>query len=97
MLLKFDAFVFRVDSDPIEILQHIESLEFSLVPATALYGYRYCYKLELGGDSHGIVQYGGDSVGTGVYVQVMGSHSGRVRDYFLMRLMLIPWVNFKYF
>lgn len=83
MLLKFDAFVFRVDFDPIEILQHIESLEFSLVPATALYGYRYCYKLELGGESHGIVQYGGDSVGTGVYVQVMGSHSGRVRDYFL--------------
>lgn len=83
MLLKFDAFVFRVDSDPIEVLQHIESLEFSLVPSTALYGYRYCYNLELGGNSHGIVQYGGDSVGTGVYVQVMGSHSGRVRDYFL--------------
>lgn len=83
MFLKFDAFVFRVDSDPTEILQHIESLEFSLVPATALYGYRYCYKLELGGSSHGIVQYGGDSVGTGVYVQVMGSHSGRVRDFFL--------------
>lgn len=83
MFLMFDAFVFRVDFDPIEIVKHLESLEFSLVPATALYGYRYCYKLELGGNSHGIVQYGGDSVGTGVYVQVMGSHSGRVRDYFL--------------
>lgn len=83
MFLKFDAFVFRVDADPFEVLQHIESLEFSLVQAVPKYGYRYCYNLELGGISHGIVQYGGDSVGTGVYVSILGASSGRVRDYFL--------------
>lgn len=83
MLLKFDAFVFKVDFEPFDILQHLENLSFSLSPATAKYGYRYCYNLEIGGANHGIVQYGGDSVGTGVYVSILGSHSGRVRDYFL--------------
>ena len=50
------------------------------LPAGSPDGYRYCYDLELGGLNHGLIQYGGDSVGTGVYVSVMGSHSDRVRD-----------------
>lgn len=80
MFLKFDAFVFRVELDIFEVCQMFEGLGFSLEAGSAQYGYRYCYKLELAGAHHGIIQYGGDSVGSGVYVSVMGSHSGRVRD-----------------
>lgn len=80
MFLKFDAFVFRVELDVFDVCQLFESLGFSLDAGSPQYGYRYCYKLELAGGHHGIIQYGGDSVGSGVYVSVMGSHSGRVRD-----------------
>lgn len=80
MLLRFDAFVFRVELDIAIVCQLFEFLGFSLPPGSAKFGYRYAYELELGGLKHGLIQYGGDSVGTGVYVQVMGSHAGRVRD-----------------
>lgn len=80
MLLKFDAFVFRVELDISIVCQLFESIGFSLPAGSPKFGYRYCYDLELGGLKHGLIQYGGDSVGTGVYIQVMGSHSGRVRD-----------------
>ena len=80
MYLKFDAFVFRVELDAFDVCEFFEGLGFSLERGSAQYGYRYCYKLELSGAQHGIIQYGGDSVGTGVYVSVMGSHAGRVRD-----------------
>ena len=80
MILKFDAFVFRVELDIAIVCQLFESIGFSLPAGSGRFGYRYCYELELGGLKHGLIQYGGDSVGTGVYVQVMGSHSGRVRD-----------------
>lgn len=80
MFLKFDAFVFRVELDVFDVCQLFENLGFSLEAGSPQYGYRYCYKLELAGGHHGIIQYGGDSVGSGVYVSVMGSHSGRVRD-----------------
>ena len=80
MILKFDAFVFRVELDIAIVCQLFENIGFSLPAGSPRFGYRYCYELELGGLKHGLIQYGGDSVGTGVYVQVMGSHSGRVRD-----------------
>ena len=80
MLLKFDAFVFRVELDIALVCQLFENIGFSLPSGSPKFGYRYCYDLELGGLKHGLIQYGGDSVGTGVYVQVMGSHAGRVRD-----------------
>lgn len=80
MILKFDAFVFRVDLDIGIVCQLFESIGFSLPAGSPKFGYRYCYQLELGGLKHGLIQYGGDSVGSGVYVQVMGSHAGRVRD-----------------
>lgn len=80
MFLKFDAFVFRVDLDIAIVCQLFERIGFSLPAGAPKFGYRYCYQLELGGLKHGLIQYGGDSVGTGVYVQVMGSHAGRVRD-----------------
>ncbi|AXQ66363.1 MAG: replication initiation factor [Inoviridae sp.] len=80
MLLKFDAFAFRVELDISIVCQLFENIGFSLPAGSPRYGYRYCYDLELGGLNHGLIQYGGDSVGTGVYVSVMGSHSGRVRD-----------------
>lgn len=80
MFLKFDAFVFRVELDVFDVCLMFENLGFSLEAGSPKFGFRYCYNLELGGLHHGIVQYGGDSVGEGVYVSVMGSHSGRVRD-----------------
>lgn len=80
MILKFDAFVFRVDLDIGIVCQLFENIGFSLPAGSPKFGYRYCYQLELGGLKHGLIQYGGDSVGSGVYVQVMGSHAGRVRD-----------------
>lgn len=80
MFFKFDAFVFRVELDVFDVCQMFEGLGFSLEAGSPQYGYRYCYKLELSGLHHGIIQYGGDSVGSGVYVSIMGSHSGRVRD-----------------
>lgn len=80
MILKFDSFAFRVELDIAIVCQLFESIGFSLPAGSPKYGYRYCYDLELGGLKHGLIQYGGDSVGSGVYVSVMGSHSGRVRD-----------------
>lgn len=83
MLLKFDAFVFRVESDSFEVLHQLENLSFSLTPSSPRYGYKYCYDLELGGHHCGIAQYGGDNIGSGVYVSVLGSESGRVREHFM--------------
>lgn len=80
MILKFDAFVFRVDLDIAVVCQLFEKIGFSLPTGSPQYGYRYCYNLELADAHHGIIQYGGDSVGTGVYVSILGSQSGRVRD-----------------
>lgn len=80
MIFKFDAFVFRVDLDIALVCKLFESLGFSLPAGSPKFGYRYCYQLELADLKHGLIQYGGDSVGSGVYVQVMGSHAGRVRD-----------------
>jgi len=80
MQLKFDAFVFNANLDVARVCEHFESLGFSLIQHSATLGYRYAYILELGNINHGLIQYGGDSVGTGVYVSVLGSHSGRVRD-----------------
>lgn len=80
MKLKFDAFVFNANLDVVRVCEHFEALGFSLIQHSATLGYRYCYQLELAGLNHGLIQYGGDSVGTGVYVSVLGSHSGRVRD-----------------
>lgn len=77
---RFDAFVFNANLDVISVCQHFEQLGFSLLPHGATLGYRYAYILELGGLNHGLIQYGGDTVGTGVYVSVTGSHSERVRD-----------------
>lgn len=77
---RFDAFVFNANLDVISVCQHFELLGFSLLPHSASLGYRYAYILELGGLNHGLIQYGGDTVGTGVYVSVTGSHSERVRD-----------------
>lgn len=77
---RFDAFVFNANLDTVSVCKHFELLGFSLLPHTATLGYRYAYILELGGLNHGLIQYGGDNVGTGVYVSVTGSHSGRVRD-----------------
>ena len=49
MLLKFDAFVFRVDLDIGIVCQLFESIGFSLPSGSPKFGYRYCYDLELGG------------------------------------------------
>ena len=77
---KFDAFAFNANLDIATVCEHFELLGFALLPHHASFGYKYAYILELGGLNHGLIQYGGDSVGVGVYVSVNGSHSGRVRD-----------------
>lgn len=77
---KFDAFVFNANLDIASVCEHFELLGFSLLSHSPTLGYRYAYILELGGLNHGLIQYGGDNVGFGVYVSVTGSHSGRVRD-----------------
>lgn len=76
----FDAFIFNANLDVLSVCKHFELLGFALIPHAATLGYRYAYLLELGGSNHGLIQYGGDNVGTGVYVSVAGSHAGRVRD-----------------
>ena len=79
---KFDAFrgnLFLSKPRYSQRLRHFELLGFSFTCSPTL-GYRYAYILELGGLNHGLIQYGGDTVGLGVYVSVTGSHSGRVRD-----------------
>ena len=68
MQLKFDAFVFNANLDVARVCEHFESLGFSLIQHSSTLGYRYAYLLELGGINHGLIQYGGDSVGTGVSV-----------------------------
>lgn len=77
---KFDAFVFSANVDVSRVCEHFELLGFALIPHHSTLGYRYAYILELAGLNHGLIQYGGDSVGIGVYVSVTGSHSERVRD-----------------
>lgn len=77
---NFDAFAFNANLDVSTVCEHFEALGFALLPHHASFGYKYAYILELGGLNHGLIQYGGDSVGIGVYVSVNGSHSGRVRD-----------------
>lgn len=77
---KFDAFAFNANLDVSTVCEHFEQLGFALLPHKAAYGYKYAYLLELGGMNHGLIQYGGDSVGIGVYVSVNGFHSERVRN-----------------
>lgn len=79
-MLKFDAFVFRAELHYMQVCKHFDSLGFALEAAAPRYGYRFRYNLEIGGQNIGMIQYGGDSVGTGVYVDIQGAHSGRVRD-----------------
>ena len=80
MLLRFDAFVFRVDLDIAIVCQLFENIGFFSFCWFAQIWLQVLLRSRIRGLKHGLIQYGGDSVGTGVYVQVMGSHSGRVRD-----------------
>lgn len=80
MFLKFDAFIFKVSLHFDLVCSFFESLDYSLEATSPVSGYRYAYTLSRGGNIHGRVQWGGDNVGDDVYVNIMGSDSGLVRD-----------------
>lgn len=80
MFLKFDAFIFKVSLDSELVGRFFESLDYDLEPIAPVSGYRYAYSVSRSSVTHGRIQWGGDNVGSDVYVSIMGSDSGLVRD-----------------
>lgn len=84
--LFFDAYVVSVHlTDGSLLLERIcKELDLDFVATRPKFGYAIAYRLYRGDINHGLLQFGGDNVGSGVYVSILGSMAGAFRDFLLV-------------
>lgn len=83
--LFFDAYVVNVQlKDPELLLKRIcRDLDLDFAATRPKFGYAAAYMLVRGDLNHGLLQFGGDNVGDGIYVSVLGSLAGDFRKFLL--------------
>lgn len=83
--LFFDAYVVSVHLTDPDLLRERLSRELDLdfVSTRPKFGYARAYRLFRGDINHGLMQYGGDNTGSGVYVSILGGMAGAFRDFLL--------------
>lgn len=83
--LFFDAYVVSVHlTDGNLLLERIcKELDLDFVATRPKFGYAVAYRLFRGDINHGLLQFGGDNVGSGIYVSILGSMAGAFRDFLL--------------
>lgn len=83
-MLSFDAFTVRLEASPSLLKSQLEFIGFTFIKRDrALYGYDVSYLVSCFGESCGLLQYGGQNIGSGVYVSVNGEYSNAFRAFCL--------------
>lgn len=83
--LFFDAYVVSVHLTDADLLRDriCKELDLDFVATRPKFGYAVAYRLYRGDINHGLIQFGGDNVGGGIYVSILGSMAGAFRDFLL--------------
>lgn len=81
--LFFDAYVVNVHLSDVDLLRDriCKELDLDFVATRPKFGYAYAYRLFRGDINHGLLQFGGDNVGGGIYVSILGGMAGAFRDF----------------
>lgn len=84
-LSKFDWFCAGVDTSVVPFIDLIKKhFDADVEHSIPRNGYRYCVRIVRGSHVFAVVMYGGDNVGTRLYVQASGYEANALRDYLVM-------------